>query len=144
VVVSDGLALDAADVAIFVHPAVAPPSCVAARPSVASLWPPNHALVPINILGVTPGATITITSVTQDEPINGTGDGDTAPDAVIQGSSVLVRAERAGNRNGRVYRIAYTASNAGGSCSGVVKVGVPHDKNRTAFEDPAGYTSTGQ
>ena len=41
-------------------------------------------------------ATITITGVTQDEPTNGLGDGDTGPDAIINGNTVLLRAERSG------------------------------------------------
>jgi hypothetical protein len=75
--------------------------------------------------------TITITGVTQDEPLNGLGDGDTAPDAQVGSASntVLLRAERSGAGDGRVYRISYTASDpAGASCSGVVTVGVPHDQ----------------
>ena len=50
------------------------------------------------------GVTVTVTGVTQDEPINGSGDGDTSPDAVLQGGAALVRAERSGNGTGRVYR----------------------------------------
>lgn len=68
---------------------------------------------------------IAITGVMQDEPVNGLGDGDTSPDAVLQGDGVLLRAERGGNGNGRVYRIDFTASNAGGSCAGMVQVAVP-------------------
>lgn len=68
-----------------------------------------------------------MTDVTQDEPIDGLGDRDTAPDAVIQGGTVLVRADRAGNGNGRVYRIAFEANDgAGGVCSGHVLVPAPH------------------
>jgi hypothetical protein len=28
-----------------------PPTCTAARPSIAELWPPNHRLAPVSILG---------------------------------------------------------------------------------------------
>lgn len=70
---------------------------------------PNHKLVPVGIVGVTDPdndqVTLTVTGVTQNKPVNGLGDGDTSPDAVIQGSNVLLRAERAGNGNGRVYRV---------------------------------------
>lgn len=73
-----------------------------AEASPVKLWPPNHKLIAVSIMGVTDPEnneiTITIMDVTQDEPINGLGDGDTAPDAVIQGGTVLLRAERAGNR----------------------------------------------
>ncbi|MGE0481758.1 MAG: SBBP repeat-containing protein [Phycisphaerae bacterium] len=77
--------------------------------------------------------TITILSVTQDEPVNGLGDGDTGPDAVIQGESVLLRAERSGGGNGRVYRITFLAEDEhGGACVGEVTVCVPHDNRKGA------------
>jgi len=70
---------------------------------------------------------ITITGVTQDEPVNGRGDGDTSPDAVVQGSRALLRAERSGRGNGRVYHVHFMATDAQGqTCTGAVAVGVPH------------------
>lgn len=108
-----------------------PPDCSKAKASVSSLWPPNHSMVPITIVGVQDpdnNSVITITSVTQDEPTNGTGDGDTGPDAVLRGNTVLLRAERSGKGNGSVYHIHFTAWDEEGSCSGVVIVGVPRDK----------------
>src|SRR5262249_13740394 len=106
VTVSDGLASSSADVPLFIRNVYSPPACSLARPSVATLWPPNHQMAPVSILGLTGADTgqvsITILGVTQDEPVNGLGDGDTAPDAVIQGATVLLRAERAGTGNGRV------------------------------------------
>lgn len=50
---------------------------------------------------------LTVTAVTQDEPLNGVGDGDTGPDAQrgATADTVLVRAERQGPSDGRVYRI---------------------------------------
>src|SRR5262249_31219138 len=48
------------------------PVCAAAQPSVSVLWPPNHQLVPITIVGVTDPdggqPAITITRILQDEP----------------------------------------------------------------------------
>ena len=83
--------------------------------------------------------------MTQDEPIRGLGDGDTGPDAVIIGPVVLLRAERAGNRNGRVYTINFRATNAGGSCTGSVKVTVPKNQSRNgnAIDDGQSYNSVG-
>jgi hypothetical protein len=70
--------------------------------------------------------------VTQDEALNGTGDGDTAPDAARvagKANQVQLRAERSGNGDGRVYRVSFTVTDGkGGSCSGTVHIGVPHDK----------------
>jgi hypothetical protein len=116
-----------------------PPTLVNPRADVPVLWPPDHRLVPVHILGVVDpdqppyNATITITGVTQDEPTNGLGDGDTPVDAIIHGDTVLLRAERSGKGDGRVYHVCFTAADPEGSVSGCVDVIVPHDK-RT---DPA-------
>lgn len=124
------------------------PDCSAARPSVAELWPANHRMVSVNILGVADpdgdNVAITIDKITQDEPVNGTGDGDTAPDGAINGSRAQVRAERSGSGNGRVYAISFTASDGrGGRASGSVKVSVPHDqgKGKVAVDDGQSYSS---
>ena len=76
--------------------------CRTAVASVTELWPPNHEMVPITITGIVGATSITVTGVTQDEPVNGTGDGDTCPDAEISRAGVSLRAERSGNGNGRV------------------------------------------
>ena len=113
-----------------------PPDCTNATASPNLLWPPNHKLKTITVSGVTDPdgdpVTVTITDVTQDEPINGLGDGDTSPDAVLSSPSlnkVSVRAERSGLGDGRVYHILFTATDpSGASCTGNVTVGVPHDQ----------------
>jgi hypothetical protein len=108
-----------------------PPDCTGGRPSVASLWPPNHQLVPISVNGVTDPdgdpVSITITNILQDEPTNTTGDGDTCPDAQGTGTSTAsVRAERAQNGDGRVYHVRFSAADGrGGTCAGEVTVCVP-------------------
>jgi hypothetical protein len=146
-VVSDGQASSTADtINIQVLDTNDPPVCTLAQPSVASLWPPNHTMVPVTITGVTDpnnqAVTFTFPAVTQDEPINGLGDGDTSPDAAVSGNQVLLRAERAGTGNGRVYVVRFTATDdQGGSCSGTVKVAVPHSKKDTAVEGPQIYNS---
>jgi hypothetical protein len=74
---------------------------------------------------------LTISTVTQDEPLNGRADGNTSPDAVLGpgGDRLRLRAERSGRGDGRVYRIAFTATDpSGASCSGTVAVTVPHDR----------------
>jgi len=126
-----------------------PPVCRTAQASPAVLWAPNHQLVPIAIMGVTDpdedAVTITATGVTQDEPVTGKGDGNTSPDAVIQARTASVRAERAGNGNGRVYQISFKADDGhGSSCSGAVTVGVPHSQKKglTAIDDGQLYNST--
>jgi K319-like protein len=123
-----------------------PPNVDHAQPSVSTLWPPNHHMVSISIIGVIDpnnNATINITGVTQDEPTNGTGGGDTDVDAIINSDgTVLLRAERADGGNGRVYHIHFTASDFEGSASGVVNVSVPQNKKDTAIDDGELYDST--
>lgn len=109
-----------------------PPVCSGVVSDVVTLWPPNHKLETITLTGATdidsPVPVITVTGVTQDEPVDGLGDGDTAPDAVAGASSnqVQLRAERSGRGDGRVYRVTATATDTGGAtCSGTVLVGVP-------------------
>ena len=85
-----------------------------------------------------------ILSITQDEPVQGLGDGDTAPDAVVQGSSALLRAERGGAGDGRVYHVQFGADDGkGGSCTGSVRVAVPHDRNVAAVDGGGNYNSLG-
>lgn len=134
-VVSDGLtdSLLADEVTVKIQNVNDPPSCERAQASATALWPPNHKLVPVTVTGVTDPdndrITLAVTGVTQDELIDGLGDGDTSPDAVVQGATALLRSERSGTGNGRVYQISFTADDGqGGVCSGAVKVSVPHSK----------------
>lgn len=127
-----------------------PPVCDFAYASPASLWPPNHKFVKVNVLGVTdPDSdpiTISIDSIFQDELVNGKGDGNTSPDGKgIGTSSAEVRAERSGSGNGRFYHIGFTADDGkGGSCSGEVTVSVAKSmgKKGAAIDDGALYNST--
>ena len=111
------------------------PDCSEAEPSIAKLWPPNHKFQKVSIRGVTDpdggDVTITITGVTSDEPVNGSDDGNTCPDAKIKSNGrVELRAERTGNGNGRVYAIHFTATDeTDDSCDGVVFVCVPPNKD---------------
>lgn len=124
-----------------------PPLASAAQPTKAVLWPANHGLTLVGITGVTDpeaNAVITITSVRQDEPTNGLGDGDTPVDATINpDGTVLLRGERSGAGDGRVYRIAFTATDMEGSASGVVRVAVPKGKKtEVAVDSGEAFDST--
>ncbi len=127
-----------------------PPDCSKARAVPDLLWPPDHRLVPITIAGVTDPdgdpVRVTVTGITQDEPTNGLGDGDTSPDGAGVGTAQpQVRAERSGTGNGRVYAISFRADDGkGGTCTGVVTVGVPHDQGKDAnpVDDGQTYDST--
>lgn len=96
--VSDGIAPNEPDeVVVTVQDVNDPPRCELGQAVPELPWPPNHRLVPVTVVGVTDPdndrVAITITAVTQDEPVNGVGDGDTSPDAILRGNQVLLRAE---------------------------------------------------
>ena len=111
------------------------PVCGAARATIADPGSPDHGLVPVAIDGVSDPngdpVRIVATTVTQDEPVNGTGDGDTCPDATIVDGVARVRRERAGTGDGRVYEVSFTASDdLGAECQGTVQVCLPHDRGQ--------------
>ncbi|HEX7838513.1 MAG TPA: PKD domain-containing protein [Kofleriaceae bacterium] len=136
--VTDQCGCGASDTAHWTCVTNRPPDCSGAGPSVAELWPPNHEFRDISITGVTDPdgdpVTLTVTGVRQDEPVNALGDGNTCPDGRgVGGSTASVRVERTGDPNvpgdGRVYHIAFTASDGrGGTCTGEVTTCVPHDQ----------------
>lgn len=96
------------------------------------LWPPNHKMKEVTIGYHTwdnCGAVTSSLSVSSNEPVNGTGDGDTSPDWVIlDNHHVQLRAERSGRGNGRIYTITITSTDASGNTSTEkTKVVVPHN-----------------
>jgi Tol biopolymer transport system component len=124
-----------------------PPDCSGVAASRPVLTTANHRLVPITLDGATDPdgdpVTLTIDGVTQDEPVVSRTD-NTSPDAVDQGDGQLrVRAERNPHDDGRVYRIAFTASDGrGGSCSGTARVSVPRKARKPAVDSaPPSYDS---
>ncbi|MGH9278414.1 MAG: FG-GAP-like repeat-containing protein [Acidimicrobiales bacterium] len=132
---------------VTVRPVNHPPDCASVTGDRASLSPPNHELVLITLTGGTDSdgdpVTITVTGVTQDEAINGLGDGDTAPDAVAgpSANTVWVKSERAAKGDGRVYVVSYTASDGnGGACTGAHVVRVPRDQAKGATAVDSGQT----
>jgi hypothetical protein len=107
---------------------------VTATPNV--LWPPNHQMVPVSVsVSMTdicdPAPVCKIVSVSSNEPVDGLGDGDTAPDWEITGNlTVNLRAERAGEGSGRVYTNTVACTDASGNSSTqTVAVTVPHDQS---------------
>jgi hypothetical protein len=142
--VNDG-SLDSApdEVVISVLDSNNTPACELARAVPDVLWPPNHKLVSVSVEGVSDPqgnpVTIRVTRVTQDEPV-----GDSAPDAVLQGEGLLLRAERDGSGgNGRVYMVHFTATAPGRTaCTGTVKVIVPDGGSGDAVDDGQVYDST--
>lgn len=147
--VHDGHVSSAADtVQIAVVNVNDPPVCSLAQASPNLLWPPDRRMTQVSIVGLSDpnnqSLTITYSAVTQDEPVNGLGDGRTSSDAAVAGNSILLRAERASTGNGRVYVVHFTATDTeGASCSGTVRVSVPYSKKDPAIEGPQLYNSFG-
>lgn len=123
---------------ITVEDTTAPSITVSVTP--ATLWPPNHEMVPIsatvNVVDVCdPSASFVLKSIVSNEPENGTGDGDTAPD--IEGAAFgtpdlhfSLRRERKGNGSGRLYTITYTATDVSGNAQDAsAVVSVRHDQS---------------
>ncbi len=98
------------------------------------LWPPNHKYVTVTATviatdNVDPNPTVTLVSVTSNEPDNAPGDtdGNTINDIRILGHvSFRLRAERSEIGSGRVYTITYQATDAhGNSVTSSATVSVP-------------------
>ena len=107
-------------------------SGASASPSL--LWPPNHKMrnVTINYSVsdncTAAGAIITsIDSVTSNEPVNSSEDGDTAPDwEIVNNHLVKLRAERSCVGTGRIYTIKIKDTDAAGNSTfQTVTVSVP-------------------
>ena len=70
-----------------------------------------------------------IESITSSEPVNGMGDGDTAPDWAVTGNlSAQLRAERSGDGDGRTYTIVTACTNSAGTARRASIVTVPHSR----------------
>ncbi len=106
-------------------------SGVSASPN--TLWSPDHKYANVTVSYTaadncsTSGAISCALSVTSNEPINGLGDGDTAPDwQVVNSHLVKLRNERSGTGTGRIYTIKITCTDQQGrSSSQTVNVTVP-------------------
>jgi predicted extracellular nuclease len=101
------------------------------------LWPANHKLVDVEATVVASdnfdlNPTVTLISVTSNEPDNGKGDGNTTGDIVIvDDTNFMLRAERAGGGDGRVYTITYQVTDAcGNTATDSVEVLVPKSKGK--------------
>ncbi|MCI0581271.1 MAG: HYR domain-containing protein, partial [Chloroflexi bacterium] len=114
---------------------------VSATVATRLLWPPNHKLVDVGLTvvasdpsGAMPGVEL---EVWADEPEDQTtGDGNQYPDAQIQPTRLLLRSERKGDGDGRVYLLLARATNESGqtahSCRAVV---APHDHTQVSIDD---------
>lgn len=101
------------------------------------LWPANHKYVDIDATvsasdNFDTNPTITLLSVTSNEPDNGKGDGNTVDDiVVVDDFHFMLRAERSGQGSGRIYTIDYQVTDAcGNSATATTDVTVPRSKGR--------------
>jgi WD40-like Beta Propeller Repeat len=124
-----------------------PPDCSSVTASRQALTTANRRFVAITLDGVTDpdgdAVTVSVNGVTQDEPVESSGDA-TSPDAIDDGDGqIRIRAERDPRGDGRVYRIAFTATDGrGGSCSSTATVSVLRKKHRAAVDSaPPSYDS---
>lgn len=124
------------------------PDCSAAIANPATLWPPNHKFRTIDIEDIDDPdgdeVVIAVDCIMQDEPRNTTGDGNTRIDGRGLGESrAEVRSERRGPHNARFYHIGFTATDpAGASCTGAVRVGVAHDRDKEPLDEGPLFHST--
>jgi hypothetical protein len=108
------------------------PTITSVSASPATLWPPNHKMVPVTVTASATdtcgAATCTIASITSNESVNGHGDGNTSVDWQITGPNTAdVRAERSGGGSGRVYTLTVRCTDPSGNAStGTATVAVTH------------------
>jgi predicted extracellular nuclease len=102
-----------------------------------SLWPANHKYVDITATVVVSdnfdlNPVVELVSVESNEPDDGLGDGDTADDIVIvDDRTFMLRAERSGTGEGRIYTITYKVTDAcGNSTMQSVTVTVPLNQGK--------------
>ena len=112
-----------------------PPNIGTATASPSVLWPPNHQMITVavdyDVTDECSALTCTL-SVTSNEPANGLGDGNTAPDwEIVDSHHVRLRAERSGTGDGRVYSILITCSDIlGSTATKIVTVSVPKNQSK--------------
>ncbi len=149
--VFDGAAADDDTVLVTIADTMPPVVTVTLDP--ALLWPPNHKLATItatitavDVCDASP--VVRLKSITSNEADNGVGDGDTAND--IQGAvfgtddrTFLLRAERQGPGDNRVYTVCYEAVDASGNIgSACATVTVTHDRSAHAEFAPANSSAS--
>lgn len=101
----------------------------------SQLWPPNHKMVKVNVTTVvTDNCDFNVLCridnvVVSNEDDDATGDGNTENDwNILDNRTVMLRAERKGEGNGRIYTISVLCNdNNGNQAIGVTHVAVQHN-----------------
>ena len=110
-----------------------PPIIYSANAEPRRLWPPNHKMVPVAVQAEATDSCGTamwrIVGVTSNESGDNQGSGHASPDWLITDAhTVILRAERSGKGQSRIYSIMIQATDASGNLSAVrTTVLVPHD-----------------
>jgi hypothetical protein len=141
-VVDDGI--DGASLPVDVQVTVGDgsPPTITLSTDAFELWPPNHKYHVLDAAdlvdsvvdacgGEVPAQNVSFEQVTSDEPDNANGDGNTIDDILFAYgcSSVLLRAERQGGGDGRVYQALLGAGDASGNPGqALVTVSVPKSR----------------
>lgn len=114
-----------------------PPAIIHAAPSVSSLWPANHRMVPVTVAVtaqdlVDPAPVCKVMWVTSSEASSALGAGPSGTDIDLTGPlSVSLRASRLGRGTGRVYTAGVECTDfSGNRASRSVAVTVPHDQGK--------------
>jgi hypothetical protein len=120
---------------VTVTPAACPPPTINNQDvSPDLLWPPNHKMANVTVTtsvsnSCSQPVNCQIESITSSEPVNGMGDGDTAPDWEITGNlTARLRAERSGDGDGRSYTLVVACTNTAGTARRASVVTVPHNR----------------
>ena len=115
------------------------PTITVATANPGALWPPNHKMVDVTLTvqatdATDPSPSIHIISVSSNQPVNGTGDGDVGPDWNITSPLTLqLRAERSHGQD-RIYTITVAATDLYGNVSTAdVIVRVAQSRNAKGF-----------
>ncbi len=123
------------------------PPTVECDVELTELWPVNHAFVDVGFTFseadvCSPGQSSVVISVTSDEATGPSGVGDGSPDfcgdaIVTPDDRVLLRSERSGTADGRVYQITVTATDPCGNvaqCQKTISVPMSQGGNGAAVD----------
>ncbi|MEN8006534.1 MAG: hypothetical protein ABFS42_05930 [Candidatus Krumholzibacteriota bacterium] len=153
--VSDGIDSSLCQAVVVLDDQRAP--IVEVRDEPIALWPANHkyhVITPEMVIETAEDACgntidladVQVVSVSSDEPEDHKGDGHTVDDIVIDcPHGVMLRAERMGGGQGRVYTINYLVTGENGvGTEAEFKVVVPHDNSggEVVEREGMGYTVT--
>jgi hypothetical protein len=123
--VSDGIEESSDTVTVTVIDTTPPSMSISAAPSI--LWPPTHKMEPVEVTilatdNCDPNPKVQLDSITMNE--GGYDDCE-----IIDTHQVMLRSERAGNQQDRIYTLNYIATDFSGNSTAIsIDITVPHDQ----------------